>query len=309
MKPSQNRKPYRTILVIVLILLIAVLTVADVPGRALATTGEPRPSEVISTQQVTNYIVIDHRYVDAATISQDWLDQARLLDTFFAHMSVGDNILDGMADLQAQNPTRYTIAVNSGGADWFVTNSGILHRTLGHNYEPLTKIAVFDDYIRSSGFHAADLAMMKFCPGDLRPDYVTVTGQEIWDAYRPTMEALEQDYLGVRFAWWTFPLSSVTAGGGLGNDEKAVFNTAVRDYCAANGCVLFDIADIQSHDPSGSPVIDDNGYEAMWDGYTDDGGHLNVTGRQRVANAVWWLLARAAPRELPYKTYLPIVLK
>jgi hypothetical protein len=311
MKTSRNFKVSLIVTMLVASSLIAVMVVAGLPRRTLATTGMPRAIETVSTQQITNGIFIDYRHVNAATIPQTWLDQARSLDTFFAHMSVGDNILDGMADLQAQNPTRYTIAVYSGGADWFVSNSGILHRPLGSNYQPLTKIGTFDNYIRNGGYHIANVAMMKFCPGDLRPDYVTITGQEIWDAYRPMMAALEQDYPNVTFVWWTFPLSSVTAGGGLGNDERAVFNAAVRGYCAANGCVLFDIADIQSHDPSGNPVVDSNGYEAMWDGYTSDGGHLNETGRQRVANAMWHLLARIAGwvPDYPLKNYLPIILK
>ena len=79
-----------------------------------------------------------------------------------------------------------------------------------------------------------------------------------------------------------------------GNAEKAAFNQAVRDYCAANDCVLFDIADIESHDPSGNSEMDGEGNEACWSGYVTDGAHLNETGRQRVASALWWLFAQLA---------------
>ena len=234
--------------------------------------------------------VVDHRNADAAAIPQAWLDQARALDTFFTHKSVGNNILDGMADLEAQNPGRYAIAVYSGGASWFAAYDGILHLQVGSNYYPQTKIDGFDAQIRNNGYHVADVAMMKFCPGDLVPGHATMTGQEIWDAYRSMLEALEQDYPATTFVWWTFPL----ADEGGGNDERAIFNGALRSYCAANGCALFDIADIQSHDPSDNPVVDTYGDEAMWSGYTYDGGHLNEVGSQRVASALWWLLARVA---------------
>ena len=54
------------------------------------------------------------------------------------------------------------------------------------------------------------------------------------------------------------------------------------------------IAAIESHEPDGTPVSN-QGYEAMYDGYTDDGGHLNDSedmGRQRAAKAMWYLMAR-----------------
>jgi hypothetical protein len=240
-------------------------------------------------------ILVDHYAVDVAQIPLEWLNAARSLDTFFAHKSVGDNILDGMVDLQAQNPTRYNIDIAVDGPDWFVTHSGILHQSLGSNTLPQTKIDGFDDYIRG-GYHTANVAMMKFCPSDTLP-FGTMPANDIWIGYRDMMAALEQAYPDVVFVWWTMPLS--IASDDRGNDEKEIFNGLVRQYCDMNGCVLFDIADIESHDPSGNPVISPAGYEAMWAGYASDGAHLNETGRQRVASAFWWLFARIAGWDSP----------
>ncbi|MCP4423660.1 MAG: hypothetical protein GY803_04125, partial [Chloroflexi bacterium] len=92
--------------------------------------------------------------------------------------------------------------------------------------------------------------------------------------------------------WWTMPIA--TAADDRGNDEKEIFNGLMRDYCDVNICVLFDIADIESHDPDGNPVVSPAGYEAMWGDYASDGAHLNETGRQRVAAAFWHLFARIA---------------
>jgi len=251
-------------------------------------TPTPTPSPPADLEQV---ITIDHNSVNADAIPHHWLAQAQLLDIYFAHKSVGNNILDGMADLQAQDPGRYTIAVYSGGADWFVGNDGILHRSVGSNRYPQTKIDGFNSDIRSGGFHVADAAMMKFCPGDT-PPFATMSAADTWVAYRDMMAGLEQDYPDVSFIWWTMPLA--TAADNRGNDEKAVFNALVRDYCASNGCPLFDIAVIESYDPDGNPIVSSTGHEAMWEGYSSDGAHLNETGRQRVASAIWWLLARIA---------------
>ena len=235
-------------------------------------------------------ILIDHTAVDAAQIPQTWLDVARELDTFFAHKSVGNNILDGMADLQSQNPTRYTIDIAVTGADWFAGNSGIAHQSLGTNGLPETKFDGFDTFVRG-GYHAADVAMMKFCPGDTLP-FGTMPAAEIWAQYRNMMVALEQAYPDVVFVWWTMPIA--IGSDDRGNDEKEIFNGLMRDYCDVNSCVLFDIADIESHDPDGNPVVSPAGYEAMWSGYASDGAHLNEVGRQRVAASFWWLFARIA---------------
>lgn len=267
-----------TILFCALTLLLALLT-GSTPTRTA-----PR------TAQAADGFVIDHTRVDAAQIPQTWLDQARDLDIFFAHKSVGNNILDGMADLQAMNPTRYTMATAVSGASWFTNNSGILHQSLGTNGEPYTKIDGFDAFIRG-GYGVADAAMMKFCPGDTLP-FGVVPAADIWAAYRDTMTALAADYPDAAIVWWTMPIS--TAADNRGNDEKTIFNTAVRSHCAANDCILFDIADIESHDPAGTAVFSSTGDEALWAGYASDGAHLNEVGRQRVAQAFWWLFARLA---------------
>jgi len=134
---------------------------------------------------------------------------------------------------------------------------------------------------------------MKLCVGDIYP-WSSDRAVDIWAAYRDMMEAEQAEHPGTTLVWWTIPLVTAAQDPSGGNAEKAAFNQAVRDYCAANGCVLFDIADIESHDPSGNPVMDASGNEACWSGYVTDGAHLNETGRQRLASAIWWLLARVA---------------
>ena len=88
--------------------------------------------------------------------------------------------------------------------------------------------------------------------------------------------------------WWTAPLTTQSDARGLAS--FAEFNGYVRAYVNANGGVLFDIADIESHDSAGNPITK-NGLEAMAGEYSTDRAHLNATGRRRVASALWWLLA------------------
>ena len=118
-----------------------------------------------------------------------------------------------------------------------------------------------------------DALTMKYCYVDDGADFTY---------YRDVMLDLESDFPDAIFVWWTMPIRTV------GNADRDAFNAAVRTYCQANNKLLFDIADIESHDPAGN-AITDGGYEAMYAAYTYDGGHLNETGRQRVAEAFWHL--------------------
>ena len=70
----------------------------------------------------------------------------------------------------------------------------------------------------------------------------------------------------------------------------------MRSYCAAHGKVLFDIADIECHEADGTKLVNASGNEIISANYTKEihAGHLNPTGRVRVASAFWYLMARIA---------------
>jgi len=308
MKISRNLKMSAIMMTLVAPWLIAFVAVADLPGRTLATTGAPRAvvidrsamdtAEGFGVSAQDGPIVIDHNAVDAGAIPQAWLDAARQQVVFFNHRSIGNNILDGVADLALQNPTRYSINVVYGHG----TGEGINHYMAGENGKPLDKISGFSGLVKDGH----DIAFMKFCVGDF-PPWTIVSPDDIWSAYRDAMENLQAQHPNTVIVWWTSPLTSPADGRGL--EHFATFNALVRQYVAENGGVLFDIADIESHDLSGDPVTS-GGYEAMYNDYSDDGAHLNETGRQRVASAIWWLLARVAGWEgMTHSNYLPIVLK
>lgn len=225
-------------------------------------------------------LVIDHTNVDASIIPITSLNNARVLATFFNHRSIGNNILDGIAALQSQNPTRYSISVQYSSG----TSPGINHYQAGSNLNPISKINGFASNVKSGH----DAAFMKFCVGDFEP-WASVDAYDIWVAYRNMMIAQQSAHPNTVVVWWTSPLTTQSDARGLASFSE--FNGYVRAYVNANGGVLFDIADIESHDPSGNPVTS-GAYEAMYNGYSTDGAHLNSTGNQRVAGAIWHLLAQ-----------------
>ena len=223
-----------------------------------------------------------------------YLDQARQLKVLFCHASVGGTIMNGMAGrkgLTAQDPVRYAIARQENGeAAWFDGHSGIID--ISHTQWPLkgSKVLGFDHHIRNLGYGQpgrANVAFMKYCYIDWLPG---TNVQKAWDEYRTTMEALEADYPQITFVWWTTAINTAGEGG----DVRERFNRLVRDYCLSHDKVLFDLADIESHDLQDHPCHDDVGAEGLYAGYAVDGAHPTGIGQTRLASAMWWLLARIA---------------
>jgi len=119
-----------------------------------------------------------------------------------------------------------------------------------------------------------------------------------WAYYSNAMVRLEQAYPNNVFVWSTIPPFCAQykwyyhAGSDFKNGEW--FNANVRAFCKANNRVLYDFADILSHDGAGNRIVDKNGYESMcYDWCGDDGEHPAVNaGPVRLATTWWWLAAR-----------------
>ena len=210
--------------------------------------------------------VIDHTYADLNSLPDDAIKSAREVRSVLRHASVGGNISAGLNDLQ--------------GIDDKYNYSAFAFSDRG-NPGWRAKVDDLDAFVAE---HLSEYAVFsqKFC---------FIDEDANWRYYRDHMEALEAAYPDKGFVWWTMPIR--TDGSAL----RDAYNIKVRNYCLANGKILFDIADIESHDPAGHPIRDGR-YEAMYSGYSSDGGHLDeTTGRQRVATAYWWLMARLAELE------------
>lgn len=216
---------------------------------------------------VPGALIVNH-FAPAAF--EDMPDDARLgaidMRLLVRHASVGENINAGLDDLAGLAPDLYD------RASWDFQARG--------NPGWQAKI---DDLVTQTALQEADFDgfTMKFC-------YIDALGEDSpdWPTYREAMLGLERDYPDKTIIWWTIPL---TSGGNAGADR---FNNLVRDYARQHGVVLFDIADIETHDPAGVRQTSAAGNEVLYPDYTDDGGHLNQEGRLRVAKAWWVLVAR-----------------
>jgi hypothetical protein len=222
-------------------------------------------------------ITIDHNCVDLSAIPQIHLAPAASLRVLLRHASVGQGIDWGLECLAGNRPTNPSCCDYPAGT--YDRGKWVLELRGGNSRDKVDDL-VTQAAIRTDDF---DVFTMKFCYidalGDNHPD---------WDYYRTNMEQLELDYPGKVFVWWTIPL---TRDGMPGTDD---FNALVRSYCRANGKILFDIAEIECHDPNGLKHTNSQGCEVICQDYTKEihAGHLNVPGRIRVASALWHLMAR-----------------
>lgn len=240
--------------------------------------------------------IINHTNFSAAAIPDSYLAETKKLDVYFEHASVGINICDALASLAATN-SAYTFNRGSWNTndgteiaqdipDWYAANDGFGDNSRGNpGFE--RKLYGFAERLGQKGLASAiDVASFKFCFID--DDLGSYgTAQDAFTAVAAQMANLEAAYPNVTFVWWTIPVT--TSGSGLAD----AYNALVREYCAVSGKYLIDIADIECHDPEGNrQTAAGSGYETLYASYTDDGGHLNAAGGERVAQAWWAMLAR-----------------
>jgi len=234
------------------------------------------------------------------------LAQSRI---FFGHQSVGYNIVDGVADVMNEH-----IGIDLKVAETYEPQSFagpvFAHARVGRNTEPLSKIKAFREILDSGAGDSINIAFFKFCYVDIVRDS---DPQEIFDSYAATLEELKNQYPQTTFLHVTAPIRSLPKGaaGGLKQSFKslvgkpgALDDNAVRErynklLTDAYGATepIFDLAQAESVNLSGSMCHAGKGPHkvcVMAPEYTDDGGHLGVLGRKRVAEQLLIILAGIA---------------
>lgn len=233
-------------------------------------------------------LVVDHTCVDAAdrTIPAAALDRARAARVLLAHQSVGFDVIRGLEALSTQQPQRYGLEIGHMiQPQWYQWKKrGLGEFFCGRNGSAESKLTAFAERLRGGLAEQVQIASVKLCYADLLEQH---DPEQIFGAYARTLAALEQEYQAIRFVWWTIPVMRTERL----QAKRTRFNELMRAYVAEHHKTLFDLADIESHDPDGNPVTGPGG-PMLFAGYARDQGHLNDQGAQRVARAWWWLQAR-----------------
>jgi hypothetical protein len=268
------------------------------PAATVQTTKTPlvtTTTQVTQTPQTTSptqtpkptilgNIIIDHTNWNLYNSeSQDVLDNVAKLKIFFAHASVGANILTGMSALNESNSSKYPLSqVSSGASPPATTVNGTIYEYPRGNPGWAAKVSGFETDV-DNGWHGSkvDIAMYKFCYIDPGADF---------KVYIDSLSSLEAKYPDTKFVYWTMPL---TANDDSDEVLRAKFNNNLRNWInGQDNKILFDIADIEAWNPNNEHQTFASGgtnFEKMVWGYSSDGGHLNSAGMQRLATSLYSL--------------------
>jgi lysophospholipase L1-like esterase len=180
---------------------------------------------------------------------------------------------------------------------------------VGKNGDPKLKTDAFAALITEGLGDRVDIAFHKYCFADI---YADTDIHEVFRHYKEVMARLQREYPRVTFVHVTTPLVVVQAGPKavikklLGrmpdhyadNMRREEYNDLMRQEFRGKE-PLFDLAAIESTRPDGTrEIIEFRGSRsfALFPGYSDDGAHLDDTGRRRVAGALLVALAELADR-------------
>lgn len=280
--------------------LLAVGAAATVVGLAAGLVLFDGDAEAVAADEVVGGISV-------ADVSADDLRKVAGTRVYFAHQSVGDNILDGIPAVFAAHGVEAPPIERARTAP-DATGGFLVHSLIGENTRPLGKIEDFAAVLRAGMGRQVDVAVLKLCYVDFTPG---TDVEAVFAAYRDTVATLEKEFPAVTFVKATVPLTTqpgraarfkqwVKGNDGYGSAANATrerLNELIRaEYRGGN---LFDVAAVQSTGPDGSRVSgrhDGRPYFALHDGYAADPGHLNASGAQRVAAAWLAAVAKASPR-------------
>lgn len=224
---------------------------------------------------------------------------------FFAHQSVGHNILEALpkvySDRDLSSPPITTEMSEIPGEGGFIG-----HIEIGTNGDALGKISQYEEMLRGGLADKIDVAVLKLCFVDFN---AATDSAAVFESYRGAMTRLERDFPRVRFIYATSPLMAdrdfylrLKALLGRGqeydpshNAARERFNALMRAEYGASGR-LFDVAAIESAGLSGALRYRTSAtgeFLAMDPALTSDGGHLNSHGAALAANEWIAVVARA----------------
>jgi hypothetical protein len=228
------------------------------------------------------------------TVAADVWTRVARERVFFGHQSVGDNILRGIAELEADighQPLRvHDLAQGS------VPGAALLHRHVGTNGDPLSKIRAFRETVDSEA-SGLDVAALKFCFWDIRRE---TDVKDVFTKYEQTIAELHDRHPGVRFLHITVPLFAPDEDWRanlrrlfgrpvprtLDNARRQELSDLIRRRYEGREPV-FDLARVE-----GAPETE-SGVPYLRPELTTDGGHLNAAGRRLAAEGFLRALASA----------------
>ncbi len=248
--------------------------------------------------QETVTVSIDQVRADIETLSQ--------VRVYFAHQSVGRNILRGIDALTAEAGVPLRIAEVNGAA--MPEGPGLFHANVGENGVADSKLAAFVTAVSAPAPGGYDLAVLKFCYTDIGEQARDQSAQELFQRYQDVMAGVRAKQPGLGIMHMTIPLRADPPGwkttvkrwlgrpvpSDEGNLKRGEYNELLR--AAVAPAELFDVARLEATRADGSTSSFSAGgrdVETLAPEHTYDGGHLNDPATKYFAAAFLHSLAEA----------------
>lgn len=247
-------------------------------------------------------LIIDHNSANISAIPDKWITEAKALRIHYAHTSHGSQVITGLNYLEEHvDGVRYSVATRTSSSTAGLPAVEDPAALLIYDGNPPETYIEPNDYwdgeaalnrtraVASTGDY--DISLWSWCGQQSSNSAATV------ESYLAAMSTLEAEYPNMTFIYMT----GHTDGGSAILERN---NNLVRQYCLDNNKVLYDFADIESHDPDGTAYPDTSDGCAWctdWcSEHTSDCQNLPTCSHSHGFNCVlkgrafWYLLARIA---------------
>jgi len=212
---------------------------------------------------------------------------------FFAHQSVGKNIIDGLELLMQETGTAFfNIREIVQAAP---EEPAFLHAYVGENRIPETKIAAFQEYCLQNDSLHFDVAALKFCFVDVDKSTDVVA---LFENYQKMVTNLQNQQPEIKIVHFTVPIMARSRGfkhtvkkmlgrrvhEDADNVKREEYNDLIRNTYRPDR--IFDIAYFESIGKDGNRyryTHRNQNFYTLQEEWTDDGGHLNTEGSVYIA--------------------------
>jgi len=222
---------------------------------------------------------------------------------YFAHQSIGKNILHGIELLAPEKVDQIVELQESDVTDTYPP--AFYHSRVGFNSKLKSKIDGFSSAIDVSFGGNIDIAFIKLCYLDIT---ATSDIEKLFNFYTKSLQSLQRKYPGIKFVHLTVPLIADRSTWKthvkklLGRDNlweyadnisRNQYNQLILDEYGEKEPV-FDLAKVESTHPNGMReafTVKGQNYYALVKEYSRDGAHLSDIGSKVVGAALIEFLA------------------
>lgn len=240
--------------------------------------------------------------VNTVKLSDRQISSLATKKIFFGHQSVGADVVQGIRDLMAEDPSLKLNIVASASPE-SIHAPAFVESPIGENRKPQSKNQAFAAILANGMGAQGGVAMYKYCYVDID---LSTDVKRLFDDYRNQVSALKSQYPRLTIVHITVPLTTVDMdmkswvkillGRPTIRDVAAKrneFNQLLRQTYVGTD-PIFDLAEIESTLPDGARSYFTRGTQQIYTltpEYTTDGGHLNAVGRRAAATALLQILA------------------